>query len=78
MSIAMKTVRSLCTQGTDTMLDILLITFGVLLVLCMIVLIIVSSYLVDTTQEMEDDINYWRQQALSLNRILRLDEDVNL
>ena len=78
MSIAMKMVHSLCTQGIDTMLDILLIVYSVLLVMCMIVLIYVSSALVDKQQEMEEEVDYWRQQALTLNRSLRLDEDVSV
>jgi hypothetical protein len=44
----------------------------------MIVLIYVSSALVDKQQEIEEEVDYWRQQALTLNRRLRLDEDVSV
>jgi len=43
----------------------------------MFVLIAVAFSLTEDIKQQEEDIDYWRQQALSLNRILRLDEDVS-
>ena len=59
------------------MLDILLIVGYLLLMICMFVLIAVAFSLTEDIKQQEEDIDYWRQQALSLNRILRLDEDVS-